>query len=147
MEAARDGLPRPEVPGVDVAADPKRILLAQPLLGRSAQAVREEIPAGVAKHDVRDDLLKARIVLDLRARLEEVALANHGLVSLQVLADEPMPRAVGKDVLATHAQHLLGGHGHTIRTRPRPNTAISSAVPSIPSSHTSRQQTHAAPAA
>src|ERR1700693_3538214 len=101
----------------------------------------EEVAAGVAEHDVRNDLLKIGVVLDLGARLEEVALANHGLVPLEGLADEPMPRAIGKDVLASHAQHLLGGHAHTIRTRPRPNTAISSAVRSLSSSRTRREET------
>src|ERR1700693_2862110 len=101
--------------------------------------MREEVSIGVPEHDVRDDLLKVGVVLDLCARLEEGALANHGLVSLEVLAHEPVPRAIWKDVLASHAQHLLRGHGHTIRTRPRPNPAMSSAVRSMSSSRTGRK--------
>src|ERR1700688_1245223 len=122
-----------------MAADAERVLLAQPLLGRGAQAMCQKVPALVPEHDVRDDLLKIRIVLDLCARHEEMALANYRLVTLQVLAHEPVPRAVGKDVLALHAQHLLRSHGQTIRTRPRPKTAISSAVRSMSSSPTGRK--------
>ncbi len=58
--------------------------------------------------DVGDDLLEARVVLHLGARLEEMALANDALVAVEVVGDEPMPRAVGKHVRAPHDEDLLG---------------------------------------
>src|SRR5260370_27009288 len=101
--------------------------------------MREEVSIRVPEDDVWNDLLKVGIVLDLGARLEEVALADHRLVTLEVVAHEAVPGAVGKDVLPLHAQHLFGRRRHTIRTRPRPNTAISSAVRSMASSRTGRK--------
>ena len=94
----------------------------------------------VAENDVGDDLLIGRVVLDLGARLEEVPFSDRLLVPVQVFAHESVPGAVGKDVLPFHAQDLLRRDPHgTIRTRPRPNTAISSAVLSTSSSRTGRK--------
>src|SRR5205807_8446759 len=116
-------------------------LLAQALLRGGAQTVRQEVPVAVAKDDVRNDLLVRRVVLDLRPRPERVALADHRLKTIQVLADESMPRAVGKDVVPLHAQDLLVRRFQSpaIRIRPRPKTAISSAVRSTSSSRTGRK--------
>src|ERR1700682_945936 len=104
--------------------------------------MREEVAVPVSKNDVRDDLLKVGIVLDLGARLEEVALTDHGLKMLEVLAHKTMPRAVWKDVLAPDADHRLERVAQavaTIRIRPRPKTAISSAVRSMSSSAMGRK--------
>src|SRR5437660_7310165 len=100
----------------------------------------QEVPIGVPENDIRDDLLEIRVVLHLGPGLEEVAIADHALVALEVVGDETMPRAVGKDVLPPDHQDLFGGDRHgTIRTSPRPNTAISSAVRSMSSSRIGRK--------
>src|SRR5438270_12156861 len=143
LEAVGDRVSGQQVARVDVAADPQRVLLPQPSLRRGAQAVRDEIAIAMPEDDVRNDLLVARVILDLGARLEHVALSDDGLVAVEILTDEPVPRAVRKDVIAAHAQHLLRrGRPHAlgiIRTRPRPNTATSSAVRSMSSSATGRK--------
>ncbi len=143
LESVGDGIARQQVARVDVAADAQRVLLAQPPLGGRAQPVCQEVAIAVPENDVRNDLLVARVLLHLGARLEDVALADDRLVPVEVLADEPVPGAVGKDVLPAHAQHLLGGGGlhetGIIRTSPRPKTATSSAVRSMSSSRTSRK--------
>src|SRR4029077_17031678 len=104
----------------------------------------QKVTVSVAEHDVRDDLLVARVVLDLRPRHELVLLANHRLIAVEVAADEAMPRPTRKDVLPPHAQNLLRGCPHgvgraAILTRPRPNTAMSSAVRSTSSSVTGKK--------
>src|SRR5260370_24401914 len=103
--------------------------------------MREEVTVAVVVHDVRDDLLVGRVVLDLGARLEEMTLADHPLMSLEALGHKAVPRAVGKDVVAAHAQHRLHACSrlHTMRTSPRPKTATSSAVRSMSSSVTGRK--------
>src|SRR5712691_1633416 len=106
--------------------------------------MREEVAVPVTEDDVRDDLLVARVVLDLGPRHELVLLADHRLIAVEVVADEAMPRAIGEDVLPPHAEDLLsrGPHGvgrAAIRTRPRPNTATSSAVRSTSSSVTGKK--------
>src|SRR5438309_7794450 len=106
--------------------------------------MREQISIAMAEDDVRNDLLEARVVLNCRTGHEQVTLADHRLVAIQLLADEAVPRPVGKDVLSPHAQDLLrrgGPHAGAaaMRTRPRPNTAISSAVRSTSSSVTGRK--------
>src|SRR5258708_3448439 len=106
--------------------------------------MRQEVTVPVAEHDVRDDLLVARVVLDLRAGHELVLLANHRLIAVEVVADEAMPGPVREDVLPPHAEDLLRGCPHdagraAILTRPRPNTAMSSAVRSTSSSVTGRK--------
>src|SRR5216683_3725672 len=110
--------------------------------------MRKQVAMAVPENDVRDDLLVARVVLDLRPRLEEMPLANHRLVPVELIADEAVPRSIRKDVLTLHAQDLLGRRSHAgataIRTRPRPNTAMSSAVRSTSSSVTGRKYIHAA---
>src|SRR5579872_4898099 len=100
--------------------------------------MREQVAISVAEYDVRDDLLKGRVVLDLVAWLEEVVLADHTLVALQVVADEAVPRAVRKDLVPPDDEDLLA-HCCIIRTNPRPNTATSSAVRSTSSSRTGRK--------
>jgi len=67
----------------------------------------------VAKNHIGDDLLVVRIVLDLGSRHEEVLVANHLLVPLESIADEAVPCAIRKDVLALHAKDLLGGGAHS----------------------------------
>src|SRR4029077_20162795 len=104
----------------------------------------EEVPIPVAEHDVRDDLLVARVVLDLSPRHELVLLANHRLIAVELVADEAMPRPIRKEALPPHAQDLLRGCPHgvgraAILTRPRPNTAMSSAVRSTSSSVTGKK--------
>src|SRR6266852_3902648 len=103
----------------------------------------EQVTVAVAEHDIRDDLLVARVFLDLGSRHELVTLADHRLTTVESVADEPVPRPIGKDVLAPHAQDLLRQRPHAgaaaIRTRPRPNTATSSAVRSTCSSVTGRK--------
>src|SRR4029077_19439318 len=104
----------------------------------------EEVAVSVAEHDVRDDLLVARVVFDLGPRHELVLLANHRLIPVELVADEAMPRPIGEDVLPPHAQDLLRGCPHgvgraAILTRPRPNTAMSSAVRSTSSSVTGKK--------
>src|SRR5258708_23956409 len=104
----------------------------------------EQVTMSVREHDVRDDLLIVRVVLDLRSRLECVMRADHRLVPIEPLADEVVPRTVRKDVLPPDAEHLLRKRTHhagaaAMRTRPRPNTAISSAVRSTSSSLTGRK--------
>src|SRR5260370_23248862 len=99
--------------------------------------MRQQVAMAVLEGDVRDDLLVVRVVLDLGPRLEEVALANHGLVPVELIADEAMPGTVRKDVLPFDAEHLLRQRPHAgaaaMRTRPRPKTATSSAVRSTSS--------------
>src|SRR5260370_23057014 len=109
--------------------------------------MREEVAVSVAEHDVRDDLLVARVVLDLRAGHELMLLANHRLIAVEVIADEAMPRPIRKDVLPPDAEDLLRGCPHgvgsaAILTRPRPNTAMSSAVPSHPPALPPRARRH-----
>src|SRR3989442_7917324 len=95
--------------------------------------------------DVGNDLLEGWIVLHLGSRLEEVLVADRLLMALQVFSHETVPGPVWKHVLALHDENLLGGDAHgTMRTRPRPNTAISSAVRSTSSSRTGRTQIQAA---
>src|SRR5260370_40909756 len=111
--------------------------------------MREEVAVSVAEHDVRDDLLVARVVFDLRAGHELMLLANHRLIAVKVIADEAMPRPIREDVLPPDAEDLLRGRPHgvgraAILTRPRPNTAISSAGRSTSSSVTRRNKNHAA---
>ena len=142
LQPIRDRVPAAEIARVDVAADAQRVLLAQPSLGRRPQPVGEEVLVAVVEHDVRDDLLVGRVILDLGARLEEMPLADHLLVALQSRGHEAVPRAVGKDVVATHAQHRFHcarSCRHAMRTSPRPNTATSSAVRSMSSSVTGRK--------
>src|SRR5260370_42475624 len=111
--------------------------------------MRQQVPIGVSKHDIRDDLLVAGVVLALGPRHEEMPLADHRLVPVELIADEAVPRAIREDVLPLDAQHLLRQSPHhagatAMRTRPRPNTAISSAVRSTPSSLTGNKYIHAA---
>src|ERR1700687_6185138 len=106
--------------------------------------MRQQVAMAVPENDVRDDLLVARVVLDLGPRLEEVAFANHGLMPVELIADEAMPRPVGEDVHPPDAKHLLRQRPHhagatAMRTRPRPKTAMSSAVWSTSSSVTGRK--------
>src|SRR5260370_6327550 len=105
--------------------------------------MRQQVAMAVPENDVGDDLLIARVVLALRPRFERVARSDHGLVPIEPLADEVVPRAIRKDVLPLDTQDLLGCHSHAgataMRTRPRPNTAISSAVRSTSSSVTGRK--------
>src|SRR5207245_7171331 len=87
--------------------------------------------------DVGNELLEGGSVLHLGARLEKVFVADRLLMALQVFSHETVPGPVWKHVLALHNENLLGGDAHgTMRTRPRPNTAISSAVRSTSSSRT-----------
>src|SRR6266849_1048865 len=99
----------------------------------------QQVAMAVPENDVRDDLLVARVVLDLGPILEDMPLADHRLMPLELIADESMPCPVREDVLPLDAQHLLRQRPHhagaaAMRTRPRPNTAISSAVRSTSSS-------------
>src|SRR3977135_3668520 len=43
LQPVRDRVARIQVSRIDVPAPPQRVLLAQPLLGRRAQAVRQEV--------------------------------------------------------------------------------------------------------
>src|SRR5262245_48809767 len=97
LEAVVDRVAGLEVAGIDVAADAERVLLPQSPLRRGAQAMREKVPPIMPEHDVRNDLLEARVVLHLSAGLEDVALADDRLVAVEVVGDEPMPCAVRKD--------------------------------------------------
>jgi hypothetical protein len=74
--------------------------------------MREEVSLAVAKHDVGDDLLVARVVFDLSARHEQVPFANHRLMAVEVVADEAMPRTIREDVLPPHAKNPLGSCSH-----------------------------------
>src|SRR5260370_5350223 len=111
--------------------------------------MREQVAIAVPEHDVRDDLLVAGVIVVLGPRHEQMALADHGLVPLELIADKAVPRAIREDVLPPDAEHLLRERTHhagaaAMRTRPRPNTAISSAVRSTSSSVTGRKESHAA---
>src|SRR6266550_3719198 len=123
-----------------MAADAQRILLTQAPLGRCPKAVGQEVAVVMPEDDVGNDLLEGWIVLHLGSRLEEVFVADRLLMALQVFSHETVPGPVWKHVLALHDENLLGGDTHgTMRTRPRPNTAISSAVRSTSSSRTGRK--------
>src|SRR5216684_1601638 len=106
--------------------------------------MREQVTIAVPEYDVRDDLLVAGVILDLGPRHEEVALADHGLMPLELIADEAVPRPIREDVLPPDAEDLLRECTHhagaaAMRTRPRPKTAMSSAVRSTSSSVTGRK--------
>src|SRR5260370_27086473 len=148
LEAVLDRVACFEVARIDMTTDAKRVLLAQAALRRRAQPMREEVAVSVAEDDVRDDLLVARVVLDLRARHELMLFANHRLIAVKVIADEAMPGPIREDVLSPDAEDLLPGCPHgvgtaAILTRPRPNTAISSAVRSTSPAPTGRKKIHA----
>ena len=53
--------------------------------------MRQQVAMAVPENDIRDDLLEARVVLDLGPRLEEVPLADDRLVPVELIADEAMP--------------------------------------------------------
>lgn len=101
----------------------------------------QQVAIVMSEDDVRNDLLKRRIVFDLASRLEEVALANDFLVPVEIRGHEPVPRRVREDVFSPDAEDLLGGRAQLAikRTSPRPKTAISSAVRSISSSRTGKK--------
>src|SRR5438477_1550421 len=140
LQPVEDRVAALQVARNDMASDTERVLLAQPLFRGGTQTMSQEVAIAVPEHDVRDDLLEARVVLHFGARLEEVALADHTLMAFEVVGHETVPCAVGKDVLPPHHQDLLCRDRHgTIRTRPRPNTAMSSAVRSTSSSGTGRK--------
>src|SRR5712692_3791631 len=111
--------------------------------------MREQVTIAVPEYDVRGYLLVAGVILDLGPRQEGVALADYGLVLRELIADEAVPRPIREDVLPPDAEHLLRKRTHhagaaAMRTRPRPNTAMSSAVRSTSSSLTGRKYIHAA---
>src|SRR5260370_39086066 len=112
LEAVLDRVPCSKVARIDVAPDAQRVLLAQAPLRRRAQAMREEVAVSVAEHDVRDDLLVARVVFDLCAGHELMLLASHGLIPITLIADESMPGPIREDVLPQAAQPLLRGGPH-----------------------------------
>src|SRR5260370_21956243 len=146
LEAVLDRVACFEVARIDMTTDAKRVLLAQAALRRRAQPMREEVAVSVAENDVRDDLLVARVVLDLRARHELMLFANHRLIAVKVIADEAMPGPIREDVLSPDAEDLLRGCPHgvgtaAILTRPRPNTAINSAGHPTTSSLTGTKET------
>src|SRR4029077_20821627 len=104
----------------------------------------EEVAVSVAEQDARDDLLVARVVFDRGPPHEPGRLRHPRLIPVELVADEARPRPIGEDVLPPHAQDLLRGCPHgvgtaAILTRPRPNTAMSSAVRSTSSSVTGKK--------
>ena len=80
---------------------------AQPPLARPAESVSHKVPIRMPEDDVGNDLLIRGVVLHRVAWHEEVVLANHRLVAVEVLAHESVPRAVGKHVLPLDAKDLF----------------------------------------
>ncbi len=57
---------------IDVSADPERMFPVQAALGLAVRSAHQQITGFVANHDVRDNLLEARIFLDDRAAAERI---------------------------------------------------------------------------
>src|SRR5205814_5983903 len=91
LEPVADRVASAEIAGVDVAAYPQRVLLAETSFRGGPQAPGQEVAVLVAEDDVWNHLLVAGILLDLRARHEERALPDNFLAALQALVDEAVP--------------------------------------------------------